>query len=158
MKNTATALQWIVTILEKHQYPYQITGGLAAQIYGATREIADIDIDIPEAAITQLQQEVAPYIIAGPERFQGELWDLYLMTLNYQGQEIDLSGAYETKIFNVQSGFWQPLLANFSTAKLCEVHGLLVPVIEQEDLIRYKTVLNRDVDQIDIQQMCSKPK
>ena len=48
MKNIKAALIWITNILKKHQIPFQISGGLAAIAYGASRSLADIDIDIPD--------------------------------------------------------------------------------------------------------------
>ena len=46
MRNAKTAFLWIIRILKKHRVPYQVTGGLAAKIYGAKRKLNDIDIDI----------------------------------------------------------------------------------------------------------------
>lgn len=48
MKNQIhAALDWLIPILTHSRAPFQITGGLAAHLYGATRPINDIDIDIP---------------------------------------------------------------------------------------------------------------
>lgn len=57
------ALRWIVDVLRKHDIPFQITGGFAAHIYGATRPIADIDLDIPEGALEKILPEIQKYAI-----------------------------------------------------------------------------------------------
>ncbi|CAN5441117.1 hypothetical protein BH10PSE19_BH10PSE19_04410 [soil metagenome] len=106
--NQSSALRWITDILKSKHVPFQIAGGLAAIMYGAERELVDIDIDIPENAFPLILPEVSPYIIFGPTYFKTELWNIYLLTLNYQGQEIDLGGAYATKIFNTTLQTWQP--------------------------------------------------
>lgn len=153
MKDTKTALIWITDILKKHQIPFQISGGLAAIVYGATRPLADIDIDIPDNKFDQIIEEIKPYIIYGPEHCKGDNWDLLLMTLNYQGQEIDISGADTTHIFDTQLKIWVVLTEDLPNAPTRNVMGLQLPVIPCQDLINYKKILSRDVDLIDIQQI-----
>jgi len=155
MRNTKAALIWITDLLKKHHIPFQITGGLAAKVYGATRPLADIDIDIPEDKFSLIENEVKEFIIFGPENFKSEKWDLLLMTLNYQGQEIDLSGAYHSKIFNDSTGQWVNLTEDFSKVELRKIFGLQFPVISRDELLRYKKVLARDVDLIDINEVTS---
>ena len=61
----------------------------------------------------------------GPNYFKSKKWDLLLMTLNYQDQVIDLSGAYDTKIFNEKTGSWQAISDDLSKAWPQNIFGLL---------------------------------
>lgn len=153
MKNTKAALIWITDILKKHQIPFQISGGLAAIAYGASRPLDDIDIDIPNDKFDLIIQEVQPFIIYGPSRFKSDKWDLLLMTLTYEGQDIDLSGADDTHIWNEQTKSWVKLTENLKKVPIKNVFGLPLPVIPYPSLINYKKMLARDVDLIDIEQI-----
>lgn len=153
MNAVKSALIWIVDILQKHNIPFQIAGGLAVNAYGSNRQLNDIDIDIPEEAFDIIKEEVAPYIIFGPTRFKDELWDLFLLTLDYQGQRIDLSGAYTCKIYHKIENTWIKIITDFSQVKFMKIYDLNLPVIRKEDLIAYKKILSRPVDLIDIQQL-----
>jgi hypothetical protein len=144
------ALQWIVAILNRHQVPFQITGGLAANAYGSNRELVDIDIDIPEEAFSCIVPEVREYLLFGPARYHNESWDMQLMTLLYRGLEIDLSGAHRTKIFDETKKEWVNLRADFSTAEVKELFGMPLPVVCRNDLADYKRKLNRAVDITDV--------
>jgi hypothetical protein len=152
-RDANTAFHWIITILNKLNIPFQISGGLAAIAYGATRPLEDIDIDIPEEKFSLLDEEVKDFIIYGPECFKDESWDLLLMTLNYHQQLIDFSGAFHTKIFNKDLKVWQAIPANFSTAEIKNIFGLDVPVIAKDELLSYKKALARPVDLMDIEQL-----
>src|SRR5688572_2596281 len=114
MKNTKKALIWIIDILKKYQIPFQITGGLAAMAYGATRPLEDIDIDIPDDQFDRIISDVQPYITYGPSRFKNDKWDLMLMTLNYEGQEIDLSGADSVSVFDEKTKKWIKLEEDYA--------------------------------------------
>lgn len=150
MNTPKEALIWI---LKKHKIPFQISGGLAAIVYGANRPLADIDIDIPDDQFNHIINDVKPYIVFGPARFKSDKWDLMLMTLNYQGQEIDLSGADSTNIFNEQTGEWIKLTEDLTVAPVKKVFNLDLPVIPIKSLIFYKKILAREVDLIDINQI-----
>jgi len=69
LKNTENAFKWIVGILKKNNIPFQISGGLAARLYGSSRPLFDIDIDILDSSINKLAPLVQDYITYGPERF-----------------------------------------------------------------------------------------
>jgi hypothetical protein len=154
MQETEQALIWITSILNKLNVPFQIAGGLAARIYGSTRELVDIDIDIPENQFDLVKQHVNPFIVFQPTQYKDEVWDLYLMTLNYQNQIIDLCGAYNTKIRNLKTGEWEQLITDFSKTEIKTLFGLDLPVIAQSDLLLYKKIAGREVDIIDIELIC----
>lgn len=146
----SAALGWIVAILRERNIPFQITGGLAAIAYGATRPLVDIDLDIPESRFGDILPLVSAYLVRGPLQFRDESWDLLLATLNYEGQEIDLGGAFDAKIFDRNRNTWVTCRADFTTSVEYTVLGLKVPVIKKEALIAYKSILSREVDTIDL--------
>jgi len=150
MRNTQAALVWITQILERFGIPYQIAGGLAANAYGVKRELADIDIDIPQKDFDKILNSVKETILFGPAHYKDEHWDLYMLTLCYQEQEIDITSADNIKIFNPLTGVWETLDTDFSKSTFKEVMGVWVPVIPKEDLLYYKRILKRPVDLLDI--------
>ncbi len=126
---------------------------MAAIAYGANRPLADIDIDIPDNQFTRIMDDVKPYIIFGPARFKSDKWDLLLMTLNYQGQEIDLSGADSAHIFNAMTHEWVLLNENLLNVPSQKIVDLNLPVIPLQNLVYYKKILAREVDLIDVRQI-----
>ena len=144
---------WIVGILQTQGIPFHVAGGLAARVYGAQRELADIDFDIPEEAFERLVPSVKNYITYGPEQYRDESWDLLIMTLNYKRQEIDIAGAYKAKLFNRDKQVWESARANFSKDQLHTIFNLLVPVMDKEELVAYKSKLQRAVDIQDIEEI-----
>lgn len=88
MKNNQAidALRWVVNILDNNNIPYQIEGGLAAICYGATRELADIDIFIPNFSFEKISSLVKPYSQFGPDYYISDNWKLIYQILDYKGQ------------------------------------------------------------------------
>lgn len=149
MRSTAEAFCWIVHILRIYKIKFQITGGLAAKTYGAKRKLADIDIDIPEKAFKKIIPAVQDYIIWGPARLKDANWHIQLMTLEYKGQKIDLCSDKCMLRGSVNSK-WLRDRVNFTNTKNKKLFGLIVPVINLQNLINYKTILGRPVDISDI--------
>lgn len=155
-EKTAQALQWIITLLNEAGIPYQIAGGLAAKIYGATRPLQDIDIDIPEEQFDKLAKLVSKNIVFGPAYYQDEHWKLTLMTLDYAGQLIDIGGAHQAEIFNAQTQTWQPFSSDLSQAVAKKINHQKLKVIPYVDLVYYKSLLRREVDLLDLAELESK--
>jgi len=143
-------LRWIIGILNRHQIPFQVTGGLAARLYGGTRPLGDIDLDIPEDRFDEILSEVKPYLTFGPAIHTDENWKVYLITLNYEGQDIDLGGAYQTQIFDPSQEQWVDSAANLGNVRIVRVSDLEIPVVDAMDFITYKGKLNRAMDTEDI--------
>lgn len=152
MKNTEAAFHWIIDILERHKITYKISGGFAARVYGVNRELADIDIDVANADILKIADDVKPYILFGPTQYKDENWNLKLMTLKYEGQEIDIAGT-EAKVFNQETKQWEPCSSNLQSIEIKEVFGKNVSIESRDSLIAYKTKLGRKVDLEDIRQL-----
>lgn len=153
-KKTISALKWILGIINSRNIPYQISGGLAAKIYGSKRPLNDIDIDIPEEDFDKIIESVSPYIIYGPAYYQDGKWDLLLMTLNFNGQEIDISGAFEVKVSNKDRTAWIPIPADLSDIVDMDIEeGLTVNVSSPSRVIAYKQHLDGEHQKEDIDSM-----
>jgi len=134
-------LEWIVKIISINGINYQITGGLAANLYGSSREVYDIDIEVHDADVYKVYEVCKDYVIYGPERYMDDNFDLLLMTLDYGGQLIDVCGIDSMYI----RGWLQLIDLNTSV----EINGMKVVLLA--DLIAYKKLLNREVDLIDVE-------
>ena len=149
MRNTKAAFVWIINILKKRGVRYQVTGGFAAKIYGAKRKLLDIDIDIPDKDFKTIHSDIKKYIIFGPKKWRGEGFEVFLATLKYKGQMIDLSGA-RGKLFNKKLKRWVSANADLSKSTVQKVYGKRVFVISKKELIAYKSKLQRRVDAADL--------
>lgn len=149
-KNTEEALRWIAGILEKYKIPFQITGGLAAKIYGSARPLNDIDIDISDSGFDKIFDDVKEYIIYGPAHYVDERWDCKLLTLKFAGLDIDISGGESMRICDVRTGEWKNMPTDFSQSVQKEVFGVDVPVISPKDLVAYKYMLAGEHQKEDI--------
>lgn len=146
--DAVAALDWIADLLERRGVPYRISGGLAARAYGADRPLADIDIDVPDAALTDLLPELAPFVTFGPARYQDDRWDLLLCTLDHHGQAIDLCGGDTCRIRD--GAGWRDDPFRPAEVVTREVLGRACPVVPLDALRAYKILLGRPVDRADI--------
>ncbi len=152
MRNTIKSFKWIINILDHHSITYKISGGFAARLYGVNRELADIDIEVANNDIIKVIDDVKEFVVWGPSRYQDSNWDLELLTLSYEGQEIDISGI-EGKMFNQQTKQWENYFGDLSSVTLLGVFGKVIPVEPRQSLIVYKTKLGREVDLEDVKQL-----
>jgi len=151
MRHTEKAFVWIVELLRKYKIPFQISGGLAAKVYGSDRKLADIDIDIKSKNLKKIILEIKPYIVIGPGRYLDTNWDIKnLATLKYKNQYIDLSESPQ-KIYDSNKKKWVILHTKFTNSRNKSLFGLSVPVILKQELIAYKTKLNRKCDRYDVE-------
>jgi len=152
MKNARLALKWLAEIFAKKQISWQVTGGLAAKIYGAKRPLADIDIEIHKKDFKKILHTVKKFIVFGPKKYKDDNWDIFLMTLKYKGQLFDISACDDASIFNHKLQKWS-LEKSTLTKKRLKFWGLTLPVVSKKKLSIYKSKLGRPVDLIDLEQM-----
>lgn len=149
-RDTTASLRWITGLLSRHGLEFAISGGFAARLYGATRALNDIDIDIkaPEGLSQNLRvfdvlmADVAPYIIDPPQRYVDARWDMDIMTLNHAGQEIDVGIGNDIRIFDDTAQIWRPMPVDFNDLRMMEVDGMILPVVQPRFLARYKSLLS----------------
>src|SRR5436190_222358 len=135
---TVNALKWVVSILNKHGVDYQIAGGFAAKLYGSSRPLNDIDIDISERHFATILPEALPYVIEGPGRFKDDKWDCERMTLDYKGQIIDITGSDTLKMTNKDRTEWLQCHTGPFHNNVINVAGININVIYPRDLAEYK--------------------
>jgi hypothetical protein len=137
------SLDWIINKLS--DIDYQITGGLAANLYGSGREVYDIDIEVSDLDVWRLGFLCEDYIVYGPSRYVDEHFDLLLMTLKYMDQLIDVCGIDNMSIRGERQ--------NIDLSSAVDIGDYRV--VGLGDLIAYKKLLGRDVDLIDIKYLSS---
>lgn len=151
--NSKEVLIWIVDILESKKIPYQIVGGLAARLHGVDRPLADIDFDIPVEFAQSLADFLSPYVSKPLKTYQEELWDIEYFQIIYKGQKIEFGCEPGAKIFDRKNNIWIDLNTDFknSVEVLFEAKKLMVMPVNE--LITYKSILAREVDQIDVSEL-----
>ena len=151
------ALEWLNNLLESQQVEYQIVGGLAATIYGGSREVADIDLYINRTDAAKILPDLTPYISKPLARYVEGSWDLEYFQLIYESQKIEIGLFPGTKIRSAENGSWHELHTDFSTSVIKSYLGMELPVIPIPALIKYKRLLGREVDCMDVQELLQIP-
>ncbi|RUR34140.1 hypothetical protein [Vreelandella nanhaiensis] len=147
------AAQWIVTLLRDQHIPFVICGGLAAQGYGAKRELSDIDLFVPGEHFSSVVQAGWAYISKAATRYCEEGWDLTYVQFKYANIKVEVGNAEGAQIFDAANQAWVSLPIDFSRTHTVSLLGLELPLMLREDLIEYKAILSRPVDIADIQAM-----
>ena len=150
---TKEALEWIVGILNKNGIPYRIGGGFAAHFYGSNRPINDIDISLSGKHFPIIVKDVSEYITAGPKHYSNEKWDCDTLSMNYNGQQIDMTDIDTLRMSNKEKTEWyqtKDKYRNFPNI-IKNIEGLDVSLMDPRDLISYKKHLDGDHQLVDIE-------
>lgn len=142
-KKTIEALRFIVEIFNRHNVPYRIGGGFAAHVYGSSRPIKDIDITFPGKYFPIIMSDVSEYIEHELKHYSNEKWDCDGLTLNYYGQEIDITDINTLQMSNLKMTEWYQTKNNFRKFDpiLTDVNGIKISLIDPRDLVAYKKEL-----------------
>lgn len=152
-EKTTRAAKWIVDILNKHNIPYRIGGGFAAHVYGSHRPVHDIDISLSGAYFPTIIAEVFEYITAGPKHYSNEKWDCETLSLNYDGQDIDITDVDTVKMSNKEKTEWFQVKDYFRKypAVPTEFAGTTISLMDPRDLVAYKKHLDGEHQEVDIE-------
>lgn len=143
----------VLDLLVAQAIPYQVTGGLAARLYGSRRELADIDIDVRTRDLAPLYHELVKNGCTprfGPGWYRDDEWHLMLASVEFDGQLIDLAGCDTAMIRDTRDGTWAKYPDCLEDASTVMLGGREVRIISRENLIRYKQLLEREVDLEDL--------
>jgi hypothetical protein len=155
MSDPAVAPAWIVALLTSRKVPFQAVGGLAARAYGATRPLIDLDFYLPFQRYPDVMADLLPYVTRPPQPYRDDVWDLTFAQVVYAGQKIELGGIEGARYYDRVNGCWRLQVIDFSRSAWVELFGMKVPIMPKEELIAYKSRLNRDVDQQDLAEIAA---
>jgi hypothetical protein len=143
-KKTLRALNWIVSILEAHKIPYRVGGGFAAHMYGSLRPVKDIDISLSGKYFRVIMPEVKEYITSELQHYSDEKWDCNTFSLDYEGQEIDITDLDTLRMSNKEETQWfqtKNFYKKFPN-RVVDIGGISISLIDPRDLVAYKKELN----------------
>lgn len=153
-EKTGRALSWITSLLRECGVPFQAVGGLAAQAYGARRPLVDIDLYAPFDQAAEAIERMQPFIVRAPGPHRSESWDLVYLAMFYEDVEIEIGdSSTDPKFYNVIDQRWAPQIIDFEASEMRTVYGVEIPVMPKDELIRYKRMLDREVDHMDIREI-----
>ncbi len=148
------ALRWIVSLLHRHHIPYQIVGGLAAKAYGATRPLVDIDLYVPYEQAQAGLAEIKPYIVREPLPHHSAAWDLVYLALVYNDVYIEIGDtSSDPRFYNLRDGRWEQQIIDYDASIMMNLYSVESAVMPKDELLRYKAMLDREVDHLDIEQI-----
>lgn len=75
------------------------------------------------------------------------------MTLEYQGQRIEIGGADGARYFDRRAGQWREAGIRFDASTERTIFGIVLPVMPLDQLLGYKRQLDREVDRQDVAEM-----
>ena len=150
-EHTIETLRWMTRTLDALSIPYQISGGFAAKLYGSPRPLNDIDFDIPDDAFPLIEPHLRPHLVYGPDRYIDEKWDILLMTADYAGQEIDVSGGTTGRMTSKGDVAWMESPSDFESTIRMTLEDMSLQVIPPRALAAYKWHLNGDHQRADIE-------
>ncbi|MCG8489230.1 MAG: nucleotidyltransferase family protein [Chromatiales bacterium] len=156
-QNQSEALKWIVSLLNQHQIPFLICGGLAAIGYGSNRQLNDIDLFVTSSHFKKVVSLGNQYISKPAQHYceTTEGWDLEYVQFEYRGIKIEVGNPDGAKIFDTSNDTWSALKLDFSSIESKTILGIEVPLMNPKALLEYKTKLGRPVDLQDIEAITS---
>ncbi|PEN14429.1 hypothetical protein CRI94_05225 [Longibacter salinarum] len=147
------ALRWMISRFDEADMQYQLVGGAAARVHGATRPIHDLDFYVPAGCLDTVRETVEPYVTYGPVRQHGEVWRLSYLKARYLSVVVEVADASSTSYFARKRGMWKEAQIDFENSTVCSIGDVTAKVMPAAQLVAYKRAIDREVDRIDLKQM-----
>jgi hypothetical protein len=150
-QKTLDGLKWIATILNRINAPYRVGGGMATHLYGSGRPVGDIDISLSGKHFPAIVPLVQNFIIAGPKHYLNEKWDCTTLSLNYHGQDIDLTDVDTLLMRDNKDTKWiqnKEIYEKYSDVTM-EIDGIRVNLMNPRVLLEYKQELSGEHQDFD---------
>ena len=150
-QKTLDGLKWIVTILNKIDAPYRIGGGTATHLYGSGRPVNDIDISISGKYFPSILPLVREFITIEPTHYSNEKWDCTTLSLNYYGQDIDLTDVDTLLMRSKDEKEWikNKEIYEKHPNQIAQVDGVNVTLMHPRVLLEYKKHLSGEHQECD---------
>ena len=141
-------LRVLVEKLQSAGFRFEISGGLAAKIYGSPRPLYDIDLEIAKGDSDAVRALFQTFIVHDWYHCTDGRIDCQLLTLEIDGVPVDISQVEGTAMTtpNGQRIAFEP---DLSKAVPVTVHDLSVPVEAKDELLAYKRIIHRPEDLAD---------
>ncbi|MEG4323403.1 MULTISPECIES: hypothetical protein [unclassified Microcoleus] len=147
-ENHLKTLNLLIATFDRQNIPYQVTGGLAGNIYGSKWPLHDIDIEVSQRDMAKVVELFKEYTVRPLFRLVDEEFDLMLLGLCLNDIEVEINQAEDAFIFS--SGVRIKLDTDLSKAKKMRFLDLDIFVQPLDDIINYKQLLNRNNDVSDL--------
>ena len=151
-EKTLNALKWIVGILNRNNIPYCIGGGMAVYLYGSSRPVNDIDISVSGKHFPIIALLVKDYVVIGPKHYKNDKWDCTTLSLNYKGQDIDMTDV-DTLLMSKKDGTgWirnKEIYQKYPNV-IKDVSSIKVSLMDPRVLLEYKQELDGEHQENDI--------
>lgn len=124
---------------------YQVTGGLAGNLYGSLWPLHDIDIELNLDNLYTVEKQFSAFVVQPVARYVDEEFDIWLLKLVVESVEVDINAVED---FCLRP--YGPVTANLADATEIQLQGRTINVQPLDGLIAYKQLLRRDKDVADL--------
>lgn len=138
----------MVDFFQNRKIPYQITGGLAGNLYGSAWKLHDIDLETHLEHLPEIEEAFYDHIASPTKIYQDEEFSIWLLQLNFNGVMVDINAVEDFFLAGTNK-----IETNLDDAVEMNFFGRKVKVQPLKDLIAYKKILKREVDVRDLSQL-----
>ena len=146
------AARTVLSACLNHSMPIQLTGGVAAFMYGAKRPLYDVDFTVFDADLERCSLLCLPYSSCAVTAFEDEFWRFRQFSCVVNGWNVDVAG-HSAQLFSAQHRRWVDWTSDLSRPCLKSCWGELLPLEPLDQLIEWKSQLRRPADLLDLGQL-----